>query len=617
MAKQAHLQAILSAVDRLTPVLGRIGGSVTSLKATFALLNGVNFNGLRGSMRVLNKSVKDVFGAAQSSAEKLMPLLGLGGLSAAGLGLGFLSSARGAMQYAASVQDASDITGVAYEDLQRLQGVMRLGGLETETANEAIVKFNKSIADGAAGKDKSFAAMMTRLRIPLRGANREIRSAVDILPELADAIEKNQNPAVRTRLLMEAFGKTGAKLVPTLKDGGKALRELMAAQGDMGKVLSEKSGGALDKLDENLEELGVQYKVLSGEVLATAAPAVLRVVQLMQKWVAANRGLIQQRLGAVVERIANAFAKWIESGGFERLVDGAARAWQTVSDLVTRLGGLGNVAKILGVLILAGPVASLVSLGAAIGRLALAVLPMLTRAILLVGRAFLLNPIGLVVTAIAAAGYLIYRNWSTVGPFFASMWETIKSTAMTAWNVLRFLFSWSPLGIIVNNWGAITEWVGELWTSVTDAVQVGVDAIGAKLAEWSPLDWVKKAWDPVLSFLQGVWDRVSVLLGPMLRLIGAGANAVGSAAGQAFNSVASMAADQFGPNSNQQYGPRINAPTPLVAAGAMGGTARVQGDMRVRFENAPPGMRVDPGTTSSPGLQFNPDVGYKGMGGIG
>lgn len=616
MAKQAHLQAILSAVDRLTPVLGKIAGGVTSLKATFGLLNGINFNGLRGSMRMLNKSMKDVFGAAQNSAEKLMPLLGLGGISAAGLGLGFLSSARGAMKYAASVQDASDITGVAYEDLQKLQGVMRLGGLETETANEAIVKFNKSIADGAAGKDKSFAAMMTRLRIPLRGVRGEIRSAVDILPELADAIEKNQNPAIRTRILMEAFGKTGAKLVPTLKDGGKALRELMVAQGEMGKVLGEKSGAALDKLDENLEELGVQYSVLSGEVLATAAPAVMRVVQLMQNWVAANRGLIQQRLGAVVEKIANSFAKWVEGGGFEKLINQIGKAWQLMGDFVNRMGGLGNVLKLIGVLILAGPVASLVSLGAAVGRLALVALPMLMRMIMLVGRAFLLNPIGLVVSAIAGAAYLIYRNWSTVGPFFATVWESIKGAALTAWNVLKFLFSWSPLGIIVNNWGAITKWVGELWTSVSDAVQVGVDAIGGKLAEWAPLDWVKKAWDPVLSFLQGLWDKVSVIIGPMLRLVGAGASAVAGAAGQAFTGVANMAAEQFGPNSNQQYGPRFGAPTPLVAAGAMGG-GRMDGNIKVDFSNLPQGARVTPASDNSRGISTSVDYGVRGMGGIG
>ncbi len=33
------------------------------------------------------------------------------------------------------------------------------------------------------------------------------------------------------------------------------------------------------------------------------------------------------------------------------------------------------------------------------------------RAVLWIGRALMMNPIGLVITAVAAAAYLIYRNW--------------------------------------------------------------------------------------------------------------------------------------------------------------------------------------------------------------
>lgn len=36
----------------------------------------------------------------------------------------------------------------------------------------------------------------------------------------------------------------------------------------------------------------------------------------------------------------------------------------------------------------------------------------------------------------------------------------------------------------------------------------------------------------------------------------------------------------------------------------------VQGELAVRFENAPAGMRVSQGKTNQPGLALNPDVGY-------
>lgn len=54
------------------------------------------------------------------------------------------------------------------------------------------------------------------------------------------------------------------------------------------------------------------------------------------------------------------------------------------------------------------------------------VLPLVGQGLMFIGRALLMNPIGLTITAIAAAGYLIWKNWSTLGPMFANIWDSIK-----------------------------------------------------------------------------------------------------------------------------------------------------------------------------------------------
>ncbi len=48
------------------------------------------------------------------------------------------------------------------------------------------------------------------------------------------------------------------------------------------------------------------------------------------------------------------------------------------------------------------------------------------RAVLWIGRALLMNPIGLVITAVAAAAYLIYRNWGAVSSWFKQRWADIQ-----------------------------------------------------------------------------------------------------------------------------------------------------------------------------------------------
>ena len=112
-------------------------------------------------------------------------------------------------------------------------------------------------------------------------------------------------------------------------------------------------------------------------------------------------------------------------------------------------------------------------------------------------------PLLAVAVAIGGAAYLIYRNWDVVAPFLASVWETIKAGAMVAWNVLRFAFSWSPLGIIVNNWGAVTAWAGAFWENLSAVATAGVAVITGVLPAWNPLQLVRAAWEPVIGFLSG------------------------------------------------------------------------------------------------------------------
>ncbi|MGK2833562.1 phage tail tape measure protein, partial [Ralstonia pseudosolanacearum] len=49
------------------------------------------------------------------------------------------------------------------------------------------------------------------------------------------------------------------------------------------------------------------------------------------------------------------------------------------------------------------------------------------RAVAVLGRVLLMNPIGLLVTAIAVAAYLIYRYWEPISAFFSGLWQQVKT----------------------------------------------------------------------------------------------------------------------------------------------------------------------------------------------
>ncbi|HCN9060408.1 TPA: phage tail tape measure protein, partial [Escherichia coli] len=83
------------------------------------------------------------------------------------------------------------------------------------------------------------------------------------------------------------------------------------------------------------------------------------------------------------------------------------------------------------------------------------------RAVLWIGRALMMNPIGLVITAVAAAAYLIYRNWGAVSGWFKQRWADIQE----AFNggivgIGKLLINWSPAGLLYKAFAAALKYFG-------------------------------------------------------------------------------------------------------------------------------------------------------------
>lgn len=107
------------------------------------------------------------------------------------------------------------------------------------------------------------------------------------------------------------------------------------------------------------------------------------------------------------------------------------------------------------------------------------------RAIALVGRALLLNPIGLTLTAIAAAAYLVWRHWDVIGPKLAAVWQAVKDAFSGAW-----------------------QWISGLPQRMMEAGRAILDGLLSGLRErWQALK------DAVSGIASGIADTVRSALG--------------------------------------------------------------------------------------------------------
>ncbi|BEP43011.1 phage tail tape measure protein [Variovorax sp. V15] len=93
-------------------------------------------------------------------------------------------------------------------------------------------------------------------------------------------------------------------------------------------------------------------------------------------------------------------------------------------------------------------------------------------ALLWLGRALLLNPIGLIITAIAVAAYLIYRYWGPISTFFVDLWNRAKAAFDQFWQYLggsvpaalatvgAAILNWSPVGLFYQAFAESMRWFG-------------------------------------------------------------------------------------------------------------------------------------------------------------
>ena len=106
---------------------------------------------------------------------------------------------------------------------------------------------------------------------------------------------------------------------------------------------------------------------------------------------------------------------------------------------------------------------------------------MFGKAILIMSRALLANPIGLIITGIAVAAYLIYENWAKVGPWFTELWGKVS-------------------GVFSNAWNGITNFCSTAWTNISNFFTTGIGNITSTILSWSPLALFQQVFSSVLSW---------------------------------------------------------------------------------------------------------------------
>lgn len=432
MAKDLRLTAIFAVRDQLSPVIKKLSDKWGSFRK---LLESDNFKKLNKQFLFFRRSLTNVTNQVTSAAKKLaLPLTAAA--SAVGFSLSQMMSKF--LDTGDAIDKASMRLGIGVDKLQSLQYAAKMSGSSAEDMNQALGKLNENIAKAAAGKNKELASLFDKLGISLRDAKGNLRTAADVLPEFADAIQRNTNSTVRARMAIAAFGDAGQKLIPMLQDGSKGLADMEKRAHDLGLTMSGEDVKAAADLGDRFSELGMVFDSFGNTLSAKLAPVLSPIIDDLAEFIAKNKEAFSGRLSEAVSKLADSLKKV----DFEKLAKQCMDAFDAIGELYDKIGGFDTILKALAAL-MAGKV--IIAIGSFVGSLLtlgksfFALIPIIKA----VGIAFVANPIGAVITAIAAGAALIISNWDRVGPFFTGLWNSITGIFTSAVsNIEKVISGW-------------------------------------------------------------------------------------------------------------------------------------------------------------------------------
>lgn len=101
----------------------------------------------------------------------------------------------------------------------------------------------------------------------------------------------------------------------------------------------------------------------------------------------------------------------------------------------------------------------------------------------------------MIIAAVAAAAAALVIYWEPVSAFFTDLFARLGIDVNGVWEVIKTVFAWSPLGLIVSSWQPIGDYIDGLVGGISSTISDVFAAIEAKMATVkSILDWGRGVW---------------------------------------------------------------------------------------------------------------------------
>lgn len=348
---EASMQRITKPIDRVTASSKKMNEAAGTLRKPFADVGrSLKALGDETGVTKVARGIRRIGYAAADASRSLLgivaPLAGIAGLGSIA-GIALMTNEWGKM--GAEVLRTSAAIGVSASELQAYRGAAKLAGLSADEMTSSLKTLGKTIEDATYGRNQDAFVMMQKFGISLHRTKDGAVDATRALKDVANAIVKQKGNVQTQALIADVFGV--GSLLPMLQKGESGIDAFVEKAKSMGLVLSDeqlKRAAAYNEQMIKLEAAGTRLKYSFGEAMA---PALERVITVVQRLVDKYGDIVASKVAEYVER----FAKWLEQVDWEGVTT-------KVTNFIDAIGGVKGVAVALAAITFAAPIAGIVSI---------------------------------------------------------------------------------------------------------------------------------------------------------------------------------------------------------------------------------------------------------------
>lgn len=458
MAAGFNLRAVYSVVDRGTKQMRSQLKWVRSMKREYGQLRRSlrNFADVSG-ITMMSRGLRRAVGLAGQLAAKLKLAVGLGAAAGGALLVRWVQSFAAEGDLAAK---AAQRLGYNVRTLQADKYAAARSGVDETVFANGMRTLNLQVARAARG-DENLKGLFNQMGVNIRDANGELRSAGDLLPEVAEAFKKNTNATLRNAMAAQLFETEGVNMITMLAGGAEGLMGFRREAERLGGVMGERLLALAEDYSDAMTDNGEAIKGVRNAIMGELLPVVTPMIRAFTEWVVVNKEIIATKVSDFILEVVAAARSFDWAGlvadvrGFLGSVNSTVEAiggWKTaliglvvvmnagalvamgqlVSSMALFVVGAGQLALVVGGTLVAG-------IGQLIGYLVL-LAPYVAGAIAATWSwtaAFLMFPGTWVVLALIAAFVALVYYWDDVVEAFSDGWDWVASTFESGWQKIK------------------------------------------------------------------------------------------------------------------------------------------------------------------------------------